>query len=678
MFYQETFAGIDLIRNYVVEVPAENDFLLVTVDNKLFGRMSSGFFRLKSGFIASGEVDDGVRILESTVLTDWYWKRVCQGVLEVDNMVVEVVQNQTYTLTHRADAGNTRIPTITRISTVAGAAVFDASGINTFSPTDTDIFTLTGTPRKIPIDLTEAATTGAKLPPRYNITKNYDVVLTGYTPIAFSDKSRAHFGGQDGRIHLQVDNYQGLLSLKDDAGTWIVDHRYTGYLYDEVVGCGTSLITARSLGIFYANDPINVYILDDATGTLISDGTIGINQDWICKCIAKPSADDSTIFGSFEQMEDGWWGQYIASITDWIQYEKSGGEWTYPGARPDPYHSGQIVAQAERGDWRYNEASHKVMSSFGSSWNWIGWNTAGNSGIEGDISVTNRSYGLRTPIGGSDDGRIVFLFATPASEHYVGVWTGGSYWNPVITDPMFPYYLSGTSFDITSIINDHIVVDGIVWKFNAANEIIPIADVEDMTFPTGWDTPLAFHAIQASGADLIATKKGAGDCWHCSLDTVADYESAGFVIRNFIDAASSITLVAISVVEPANTRVRFLLEEKLSETLYKWTGATWVVNSDYNTGNTAAELGAADYSLLKAVGLDFNLHVAMYSDDGTATPTFVDASITSSSGVDRELSEAFHNYLGQFEIKIVSSTQTSFKYLAATTYTFDLGVAFLT
>lgn len=123
MIHQNNFSSISYLASYSPEEYTAGDLLFAYVDRSfLYGHKACGLFRLHSGFAASGETHDGILVVQSSAITDYYWKRITKNVPKVwSSPVTELIQNAAVTVTHDADVNNERIVNAFEVVVLVGS-----------------------------------------------------------------------------------------------------------------------------------------------------------------------------------------------------------------------------------------------------------------------------------------------------------------------------------------------------------------------------------------------------------------------------------------------------------------------------------------------------------------------------------------------------------------------------
>lgn len=230
MIHQYTFTSILALPGYAPEeVYADGDLLFAYVDRAfLFGHKMCGIFRLHSGYAASGETHDGVHIIASSAIADYYWERISHNVPKVwTSPATELTQNQSVTVTHDADTNNERIVNVFRVVIASGTTGFIDDSVDSLE--NCEIGPVNQTPLSNPL--------GVRRNPGTN-----EITLNGERVELVSDSVVSNPGGEyfsywgNGINDIYTCNVDILTSLPILEYTDLIDRNFTVWLKEDSPG----------------------------------------------------------------------------------------------------------------------------------------------------------------------------------------------------------------------------------------------------------------------------------------------------------------------------------------------------------------------------------------------------------------------------------------------------------
>ena len=130
--HQKTFATINNLISWEPDVGyASGDILFAYVDRNILGHISCGMFRLLDNFDTSGETNDGVFIIESSSIINYYWKRIHKGLpVYKESGLTTLINGSTVVVTHDSDPSHLRYVEVEQVETVGKVFYLDYSNLS--------------------------------------------------------------------------------------------------------------------------------------------------------------------------------------------------------------------------------------------------------------------------------------------------------------------------------------------------------------------------------------------------------------------------------------------------------------------------------------------------------------------------------------------------------------------
>jgi len=702
MIYNELMNTATELADYLLEEPVQNDLVFVTVDKSadMFGHLSCGIFRLHDGFIASGEVSDGVFIIKSDIMVDWYWKRVAKGVPKVYTTgVITIPIAGTYTINHAADPDIKRYPQVKRFVVNAESETLTASDISTIAGV--------GTPfRKYPFDYIHNY-------PAVSLAKTYRQIFDQQIsfPASTNPYINYHRLHKDGNLHVSSELNESH-SYTENAGVWSLDviHNedtagWFSFTHDGEYGARTRyfnpvpgywyeayIYKLQSPGVWalheiitsdvkeYSDDGDNSWSSGLGGGTFLSNGRFVTTRDW-------PKYSYGT---------DPTW-DYVVSKG----YRPTLGQmchWLPPNYAHNSYVGGYygVSGPAALGtfyDWLYAPGSilmqHYSVINEGSYFVWTGLSVRlyADDGEYDTVTKDNYISGdqwntIQTFVGTHDYSKVITFhseensicqfskdgngfatrLATPANftMNYKSLVSGKSY-----PDIEIPSNYADRHFGMGGISNAGFFIKNNTLCKEYNLHIDNVCAAEDFEDPgglrdyvsSGWKN--SFSSLINDQWFMAQAGKDGGVI--CHIEEADLFTDAVFTFTAPLTAPTGITSATVVGSVPTDTALLFLVQDQAND-LYRWNGANWVVTTDLYQGNTIAEFeGAAWPQLVADIGTLANLDfvVMLVSETGSVTPTFTSIEISYTKGTDYEYASLFtERDTGTVIITVVSDTQT--------------------